>query len=49
MSGQVDEKTVATGISGTNNFVQVAQDINVIGQLINHYNLPSTSLQKNSI
>ncbi len=49
MSGHVEEKTVVAGISGTNNLIQVARDINVIGQLINHYNLPSTSLQENSI
>jgi hypothetical protein len=49
MSGPVEEKTVATGISGTNNFVQVIGDINVIGQQTNQNISPSNSPQEASI
>ncbi len=49
MSRPVEEKTSATGISGTNNSVQVTGDVYTIGHQINQYNLLSTSLQQNSI
>jgi tetratricopeptide (TPR) repeat protein len=49
MSKPVEEKTVAAGISGLNNSVRVTGGVYTIGQLINQYNLPSTSLQENSI
>jgi hypothetical protein len=52
MSGSVEEKTFAFGISGANNFTQVG-NMTVIGQqstaVTNQYILPSTSLQENSI
>jgi hypothetical protein len=46
MSGPKEEKTFATGISGTNITVQVGRDIKVIGH---QYALSPTSLQENSI
>jgi tetratricopeptide (TPR) repeat protein len=50
MSGPAEEKTVATGINGTNNSVQVTGGVYTIGQLqYNQYNSPSTSLHEKSI
>jgi hypothetical protein len=50
MSIHVEEKTVTTAISGTNNSVQVTGGVYTISQLqYNNYNLPSNSLQENSI
>jgi hypothetical protein len=50
MSIHVEEKTVTTAISGTNNSVQNTGGVYTISQLqYNHYNLPSSSLQENSI
>jgi tetratricopeptide (TPR) repeat protein len=50
MSGPAEEKTVATGINGTNNSVQVTGGVYTISQLkYSQYNLHSTSLQENSI
>ncbi len=49
MSGSVEQKTVVTGISGTNNSVQVTGGVYTMGQQINQYNLLSTSQQETSI
>jgi hypothetical protein len=49
MSGTVEEKIVVTGISGTNNFVQVKGDINVVGQQTIQNILPTVSSRDTSI
>ncbi len=46
MSGPVEGTTIATGIIGTNSFVQVIGNINVTGQQNNQCNLPSISQQE---
>ena len=49
MSEPVEEKIVATGIYGTNNFIQVIGDMNVIGQQINQNTIPFISPPEASI